>query len=62
MIEFVQTVCPYCWEQFEATVDCSGGSAQYVEDCPICCRPIQFDLQINGDGAVAGFDASRENE
>lgn len=62
MLEFVQTTCPYCWEQFETTVDCSGGSAQYVEDCPVCCQPIRFDLSINDEGVVFAFDASREND
>ncbi len=62
MIEFLQTTCPYCWELIEMTVDRSGGSAQYVEDCPVCCQPIRFDLHIDAEGAVAAFDASRENE
>ncbi len=62
MLEFVQTTCPYCWEQFELTVDRSGGSAQYVEDCPVCCQPIRFDLRINQAGEVVALDPSRENE
>ncbi|HSS63856.1 MAG TPA: CPXCG motif-containing cysteine-rich protein, partial [Gammaproteobacteria bacterium] len=43
-------------------VDCSEGSAKYVEDCPVCCQPIRFELRIREDGTVAGFEASRENE
>jgi len=62
MIEFMQTICPYCWERIETTVDRSGGSAQYIEDCPVCCQPIRFDLNTDDEGAIAAFEASRENE
>ena len=27
---------------FETAVDTSSGSARYVEDCQICCQPIEF--------------------
>ena len=33
-------ICPYCGESVEVDVDPSGGPhQQYVEDCPVCCRP-----------------------
>lgn len=32
--------CPWCGVDVEVAVDPGGGSTQeYVEDCPICCRP-----------------------
>lgn len=32
--------CPYCGEAVELVVDLGGASRQeYVEDCPVCCRP-----------------------
>jgi hypothetical protein len=32
--------CPYCGEEVELDVDGLGPSAEnYVEDCPVCCRP-----------------------
>lgn len=39
--------CPYCGERFETTLDWSGGSQAYVEDCVVCCRPIQFYLDAD---------------
>lgn len=62
MIEPIKMTCPYCWERFDTTVDCSGGSAQYVEDCPVCCQPIFVDLRISPDGSVDRIDVRRENE
>lgn len=32
--------CPYCGEPCELVIDPGGGAHQeYVEDCPVCCRP-----------------------
>lgn len=44
--------CPYCGERFDTLVDASGGAATYVEDCQICCQPIDFELQVDSDGDV----------
>lgn len=41
--------CPYCGEWCNALLDLSGGDQQYIEDCAVCCRPIVFDLQTDGD-------------
>ena len=48
MLESQDYHCPYCGEAVEALLDLSGGDQQYIEDCPVCCRPIQFDLQTDG--------------
>jgi hypothetical protein len=29
MIETIEATCPYCWERFDTTVDCSGGSDRF---------------------------------
>ena len=45
---FSHTVnCPYCGEYFEALIDNSEQQQDalgisYIEDCYVCCRPIQF--------------------
>ena len=49
MLESQNYQCPYCGEPVEALLDLSGGDQQYIEDCPVCCRPIQFELQTDGD-------------
>lgn len=48
MLETQDYQCPYCGEPVEAVLDLSGGDQQYVEDCPVCCRPILFDLRSDG--------------
>ncbi|MEM7002800.1 MAG: CPXCG motif-containing cysteine-rich protein [Pseudomonadota bacterium] len=41
--------CPYCGERFEVVLDLSVEQQDYIEDCYVCCRPIQFDVQVAGD-------------
>ena len=42
--------CPYCGESFETAVDLSGGSTSYIEDCQVCCQPIEFSLEVDDEG------------
>jgi hypothetical protein len=39
--------CPYCGEKIEILVDCSAGSQEYIEDCQVCCRPINMKVAIS---------------
>lgn len=43
--------CPVCFEQNFVGVDPGGGRRQrFIEDCPVCCHPIEFDVLIDSDG------------
>jgi len=59
MLDSIHITCPFCGELFEAVVDASAGDADYVEDCPVCCRPITLHLSTGG-GEVA-LDPSRDD-
>ena len=37
--------CPHCWEQVSVLVDVSQFAQTYIEDCEVCCNPIQFNIQ-----------------
>jgi hypothetical protein len=53
----MEVVCPYCGETITIAVDEGGGPTQrYIEDCSVCCRPIEIsiDEQVDGEfGVVA---------
>lgn len=34
--------CPYCGEHIEILIDCSVDKQEYVEDCAVCCYPINL--------------------
>jgi hypothetical protein len=45
--------CPYCGEASEIALDPGGGASQeYVEDCPVCCRPWTVYVTYAPDGAA----------
>jgi len=52
--------CPYCGEPFDTAVDSSSGSTSYIEDCPVCCRPIEFRLEIE-EGRPARLHLGRSD-
>ena len=57
--EFVTIQCPYCGEEFETAVDFSAGSFTYVEDCQVCCQPIELTGEVDDAGALVGVTANR---
>lgn len=34
--------CPYCWQKISMILDLSVEEQSYIEDCEVCCRPIQI--------------------
>ena len=48
--EFACVSCPYCGEEFETSVDASAGLCSYVEDCQVCCQPIEMELRVDENG------------
>jgi|TARA_R100000655_G_scaffold14748_2_gene33173 hypothetical protein len=44
-------MCPYCGETIEVLLDASVDYQQYIEDCFVCCRPIEFSVSVNADGS-----------
>ena len=56
---FVTIECPYCGEPFETRLDLSAGSASYIEDCQVCCQPIELRVEVDIAGALETVDARR---
>ncbi|RKE98234.1 CPXCG motif-containing cysteine-rich protein [Ichthyenterobacterium magnum] len=48
--------CPYCWEQVSMLIDYSQSNQKYIEDCEVCCNPIQLNISIK-DGVISSFQA-----
>jgi hypothetical protein len=45
-------VCPACGEVIVVPLDVSAGADQdYVEDCPVCCRPNHLFITWRPDGS-----------
>jgi hypothetical protein len=61
MIDAHLVQCPYCGESIEVLIDCSVPDQNYIEDCQVCCCPINFDVTVDFDGTPF-VTVSSENE
>jgi transcription elongation factor Elf1 len=53
--------CPNCGERISMVLDMSVRRQIYVEDCEVCCRPIQIRYTVvNND--IAEFNARSVSE
>lgn len=48
--------CPQCWEDISMLMDTSISRQVYIEDCEICCNPIEIRVQFE-DGQLQNFEA-----
>jgi len=60
-IETTEVICPYCGEPVEILIDCGTPQQDYIEDCPVCCRPITFAVTIS-DNEKISVTTEREDE
>ena len=44
--------CPYCGESIEVLLNPEDVGAEYIEDCQVCCRPIEFFLREDAGGRL----------
>lgn len=45
--------CPYCWEQISMLLDPDMSGEIYVEDCQVCCNPIEVEFIVNDDKLIS---------
>ena len=50
--------CPYCGEQISMLVDLSVEAQTFIEDCEVCCHPIEIRYET-AEGEVVALDAGR---
>jgi transcription elongation factor Elf1 len=51
--------CPYCLEKISMLLDISIEEHQtYIEDCEVCCQPIQIDFD-SVNGKIKAFYAGK---
>jgi Cysteine-rich CPXCG len=56
---FVDVQCPYCAQTYETQVDLTAGSFVYVEDCQVCCQPIELYVEVNSAGRLRAVNPKR---
>lgn len=49
--------CPFCWESISVLLDPSVSHQRYVEDCEICCNPMEIDVTFE-EGELMDFSVT----
>jgi hypothetical protein len=52
LLQGQDVTCPHCWETISLTLDLSVPEQSYIEDCPVCCKPMMVSYTA-ADGEVA---------
>ena len=47
-------ICPSCMQQISVLIDPSISEQAYIEDCEVCCRPLQLNIHLE-EGSVMSF-------
>ena len=45
--------CPYCWEEISMILDVSIPQQSYIEDCEVCCNPIEVSFLVQSNELIA---------
>ena len=48
--------CPYCLAEISMLIDPSITSQKYIEDCEVCCNPIEVELALE-ENEIVSFEA-----
>lgn len=56
---FAEFLCPSCGEVGGTTVDLTDGSRSWIEDCQVCCQPMQITITTNDRGELGDVRAER---
>jgi Cysteine-rich CPXCG len=48
--------CPYCWQRISMVLDTSVSTQTFIEDCEVCCHPIEIHYAVE-DEEVVSFEA-----
>ena len=48
--------CPYCWAEISVLLDPSVSNQTYIEDCEVCCNPIELEVSFESE-ELTGFEA-----
>jgi len=47
--------CPHCWEEISMLIDVSVPYQKYVEDCEVCCNPLEITARCE-EGELVEFE------
>ena len=61
IIQEMWITCPYCGENITILADGSVDEQQYIEDCQVCCKPMEIHVSVPENGRCQ-VEARAEND
>jgi hypothetical protein len=61
LTEFFALQCPYCGGRYDSRIDLTAGTQAHVEDCQLCCKPIDVVIEIDA-GRLVNVRARRADD
>ena len=59
LIQGYDVACPHCGETVNLTLDLSVPEQSYIEDCPVCCKPMSVSFSsVDGEVTEISVEAS----
>ena len=52
MDDAIEVICPYCGEPATISVETGEEDDEFVQDCPVCCRPWKVRIKVRRDGSA----------
>ena len=49
-LETREIQCPHCGESIEVDVEPMAEDQSFIEDCSVCCKPIQYTVVPSDEG------------
>jgi hypothetical protein len=53
--------CCYCGESISTLLDCTVEEQKYIEDCEVCCQPIEIQYTVHNN-EIMEFSAITQDE
>ena len=50
--------CPYCFQSVSILCEELYGDQQYIEDCEVCCQPIEIRYRVE-DGHIVRMEVEK---
>jgi hypothetical protein len=58
---FVAIRCPWCGERLDVRVDVTAGARSYIDDCEVCCRPMELGVELDEKGGLSALSVRRSD-
>lgn len=59
LVDSVTVRCPWCGERYASRAEPAARVQQMVEDCTVCCQPIELTLRLDASTGSIDVEARR---